>query len=143
VGEIEIPVTVGGFTVSWADCLIPPPVAVIVAGDTTFTGVVAIAKVAVFDPAGTVTEAGTDAVGLFDEREITLPLGPALVLNVTVPTELVPPVTEDGETVRPWRTCLARLGGRPQPAVNINAKVKTSPNRVNFMIGIPGENASV
>ena len=63
------------------------------------TAVVVIVNVAVFEPAGTVTLAGTTALVLPDLRETTSPPGPAFPLNVTVPVELLPPTTEVGDKV--------------------------------------------
>ena len=48
-------------------------------------------------PAGTVTEAGTVAAALLlVESATTVPLGAAGPLNVTVPTQLFPPITVVG-----------------------------------------------
>ena len=56
-------------------------------------------KVAVVEPAATVTDAGTVALLEPDARvTVTPPVGAATV-RVTVPVELLPPVTEVGLSV--------------------------------------------
>ena len=72
---------------------------VIVAETVAGTGVVAIAKVPVDDPAVTVTVEGKVALVELDVRLTTEPPGPAAPLSVTVPVEPIPPATEVGETV--------------------------------------------
>ena len=61
---------------------------------------VAIAKVAVLLPLGTVTEAGTVAHGLFDDRLTARPPGPAGPVKVTVPVAVTPAATELGAILR-------------------------------------------
>lgn len=59
--------------------------------------VVAILNVVEMAPPGTVTVAGTVALaGLLLLRLTVIPPGGATLVNVTVPTELVPPITVDG-----------------------------------------------
>ena len=66
------------------------------------TGLVVIVNVAVVAPAGTVTLAGTWAAEmLLLERVTTAPPVGAARVNVTVPVEEVPPITELGLTVTP------------------------------------------
>lgn len=60
------------------------------------TAVVATVNVTEFIPAGTVTEAGTEATKLFEERAIVTPPAPAADAIVTVPVEVWPPVTVVG-----------------------------------------------
>jgi hypothetical protein len=66
---------------------------------TVVTVAVVIGKVAVLDPAGTVTVGGTDAATLLLESDTVNPPAPASAVSVTVPTEPVPPVTVAGETL--------------------------------------------
>lgn len=61
------------------------------------TAVVVAVKVAVDDPAGTVTLAGTTTLVLLDERVTTAPPGPAGPANTTVPIEGLPPNIETGD----------------------------------------------
>ena len=63
------------------------------------TPVVVIVKVAVVEPAATVTDAGTVAFELLDVKATTVPPVPAAEFSVTVPVDEVPPVTELGDTV--------------------------------------------
>ncbi len=63
------------------------------------TGVVVMLKVAEVWPAWMVTVGGTWAAGLVELRLTTVPPVGATPLSVTVPTELVPPVTLLGEIV--------------------------------------------
>ena len=74
-------------------------VPVIVAVVVDETGRVEIENVAVVVPARTVTFDGVEAPTEFEDNVTTVPpLGDA-PFSVTVPVELVPPVTEIGETV--------------------------------------------
>jgi hypothetical protein len=91
-------------SVAWFELL--PSVAVIVAVVIAVTDVVVTVKFVLVDPAGTVTLLGTVALELLLLRLTTLPPEGAAELNVTVPVELVPPVTLVGfkvteETVGP------------------------------------------
>jgi hypothetical protein len=64
------------------------------------TGVVVTVKVAPVAPLGTVTEAGTCATAVLPLERVTLtPLVGAAAVKVTVPVELVPPVTPVGLSV--------------------------------------------
>ena len=66
------------------------------------TLVVVMVKLAVRNPAGTVTVGGTWAtVGLLLESATGLPPLGATPFNVTVPVEFCPPVTVLGESVSP------------------------------------------
>ena len=75
-----------------------PIVAEIVTARLADTPVVAMLKVAVVAPAGTVTVAGTVVLVLFDDNVTTSPEGPAGFVRVTVPTADAPPTTEPGAT---------------------------------------------
>lgn len=63
------------------------------------TGVVVILKVPEVLPAGTVMEAGVVAHVALEARVTTMPPVGASPLRKTVPVELIPPVSELGETV--------------------------------------------
>jgi hypothetical protein len=56
-------------------------------------------KVAVVDPEGTVTEAGTVAAGLLLARATAVPEAPAGPDRVTEPVEVLPPVSNVGLSV--------------------------------------------
>jgi hypothetical protein len=71
---------------------------VIVATVDEATAVVGTWKVAVANPAGTVTDAGGLALELFELRATTIPLGPAMLPRVTVPVEELPPRTVPGDS---------------------------------------------
>jgi len=72
---------------------------VIVAVAFEAIAVVVTVKVAEFDPARTVTEAGTDAAALFEARVTVVPPAGAIPVSVTVPVELAtPPTTVVGLT---------------------------------------------
>jgi len=85
-GLIDKPHTIGGTTLSEAEWLTVPQTAVIFGLEVTATGLVAITNVALEDPAGTVTEAGTVATELVSDVKFIFapPLG-AVAFNVTVP----------------------------------------------------------
>jgi len=84
----------------------PPAEAVITVGVCADTGFVAVEKVVVVNPWGTVTVAGGFAHVAFEVNDTTMPPVGALPLSVMVPLELNPPTTVPGENVR-----LAGLGG--------------------------------
>ena len=65
------------------------------------TDTVVTLKVTDVAPAGTVTEAGTVAFALFEDKETTSPLGPAGPERVTVPVTVAPPRGAVGVRVRP------------------------------------------
>lgn len=91
----------GGKTVTSAVLVIPAFVADIVEELDDATAEVAIGKVVLDDPCGTVTLCGTDALApLLLDRLTTMPPDGATELSVTVPCELVPPVTLDGLAAR-------------------------------------------
>ena len=85
-----------GVTVSAAVWVTPPALAVIVADVDAVTALVVIGKVAINDPAATVTFAGTlTAALLLDSPTVNPPAGAAAARR-TVPCEAVPPVTVVG-----------------------------------------------
>jgi len=86
----------GGDTVSVEVLLVPLSVAVIVAEAEAETAVVAMANVAVVLPAATVTEPGTVAAALLLDNETAIPPEGAAAARVTVPWELLLPVTVVG-----------------------------------------------
>jgi hypothetical protein len=96
VGERVNDFTCGAFTVSIAASWTVPRVAWIVACAVVETAVVVMEKVAEDRPAAKVTEAGTVAAALLEDRLTTLPPVGAMPVRVTVPVEPVPPVTEVG-----------------------------------------------
>lgn len=67
------------------------------------TVVVAIVKVALVAPAGTVTLAGTVAAPTLLDSETTRPPDGAALVNVTVPCDVVPPVTLVGLSATAFR----------------------------------------
>lgn len=75
-----------------------PSVPVMVEVAANATGVVVIVNVADEAPAATVTLAGVVAAALLDESDTTSPPVPAGPLSVTVPVELIPPITVEGAT---------------------------------------------
>lgn len=89
----EIVMDAGGLIVSEACRMVLPNVPVIVAVVAVVTGVVVTVKFALVDPLGTVTPLGTLALELLLLRFTTVPPEGAAALSVTVPVELLPPVT--------------------------------------------------
>jgi hypothetical protein len=74
LGASDSELNTGAVTVSVADLIDPPLLAVIVTGVEDATGIVATLNVAFFAPAGTVTFKGTVATeGLLEERDTTTP----------------------------------------------------------------------
>ena len=119
-------VTVGGgggdagVTVSDADAVAPPKLPVIVTGVEAPTAFVAIVKLALVAPAGTVTLAGTVAapVLLLESDTAAPPLGAAL-FNVAVPVELLPPTTRAGLTVIAEMVTVGGRGLTPSAANSV------------------------
>ncbi len=72
----------------------------IVAGVVEETVVVETVKVALSEPAGTVTDAGTVALGLLLASVTTAPPAGAPAVNVTLPVEATPPTTLEGVSVK-------------------------------------------
>jgi hypothetical protein len=87
-----------GFTVRAAVRVTPAYTAEIVAVVVAVTVLVVIVKLAVDDPAGTVTLAGVDAADELSDSETTAPPLGAAALRVTVPLEALPPRTLVGLT---------------------------------------------
>jgi hypothetical protein len=102
-GAIERLDSATAVTLSVADLVAEPRVAVMVAVKLPFCAVVLIAKLADVNPAGIVTEDGTVTAVLLDERLTVVPPVGAALLRSTVPVVVVPPVTVEGETVRPLK----------------------------------------
>jgi hypothetical protein len=99
VGFSVRPVIVTGLIVSVAVLVVPLNVPDTTAEVTEETEVVVTVKLAEVAPDGIVTDAGTVALVVLDERVTTTPVDPAGLLRVTMPVEDVPPVTEVGDTV--------------------------------------------
>ena len=98
-GERPTETNVGEATVSFAVLVMVPNFAEMVAMPVVATGWVVAVKVAVLDPAGTVTDTGTVANAESEVRFTTTPPVGAMPVRVTVPAELAPPTTEVGNTV--------------------------------------------
>lgn len=99
VGETVRLVSVAAFIVSVAVLVTLPATPVIVAVAVVETALVFTVKVAEVEPAAMATLAGSVALALLDDRVTAVPPGPALPLNVAVPVELLPPVTDVGDTL--------------------------------------------
>jgi len=96
----------GGLIVRVAVFIEEPRVPVMDAATELATADVDTVNVAEVVPAPMVTEEGSVALELLDDRLTTIPLEPAGAFMVAVPTDETPPVTIAGETVR-----LTRAGG--------------------------------
>jgi len=106
--ELDPPITVAGESdtvvrfaavmVRVAVFVVLPSAAEIVALVLDETADVVIVNVAVVAPAATVTEPGTVALVLLDERVTEVPPEADGPLSVTVPVEEEPPVTDVGDT---------------------------------------------
>jgi hypothetical protein len=106
-----------GVMVSTAVCD-PPSEAVMVAEVEAFTADVVAVKLALVCPAGTTTLCGTVAAALLLERKTPAPPAGAAMLSVTVPTELLPPVTEAGfseSDETPSEAAVPQTPGVPPP----------------------------
>jgi hypothetical protein len=103
--KVSVETTRTGFTVMDAALATPLRVPVIVKEDATVTVRVVTVKVAVVDPAATVTLAGTVPIVVDEDVSVTTapPVGAALV-NVTVPVTVLPPVTAETLVVRVAKT---------------------------------------
>ena len=84
--------TVGSVTDSTADADVPANVPVIVPDTVPLTALVEIANVALSDPAGTVTLAGT-VTGSVADSVTTAPSAGAAPVSLTVPSSRFPPTT--------------------------------------------------
>jgi len=89
--------------VSVADTVDPSRVAESFPDDAAATGIVVTVKVADVPPARTLTDEGTVARLVFDERPTEIPVLGAGPVRVTVPVDLVPPTTLAGLSVRPLK----------------------------------------
>lgn len=96
-GEIETAVSEAGVMVSVAECA-RPRVAVIEAETVLLTPDVWIVKVATDAPDSTVTDAGTVALPELDTRSTAMPPAGATPFSVTVPVDVIPPITLAGLT---------------------------------------------
>jgi hypothetical protein len=113
VGKLEgagaVPRT-HGWTASVAVRLTPERLAVRVTVVCEATLVVVMVKVAVVEPCGTVTLAGTEATEGFElERSTVLPPGGAALLRVTVPVAEVPPGMLAGLTLTDERPAMVTV----------------------------------
>ena len=101
---VKVTLVLGGFTVSVAVRVTPASTAEIVAAVEAVTEVVVAVKLALVAPAATVTLVGTpaSAVLLLDSATTVPPVGAALV-NVTLPCDVLPPVTLLGLSANVFR----------------------------------------
>ena len=79
--------------------LTPAKLAVMAADELEVTVKVVIVKVADVEPFGIVTDLGTPAFVELDARFTVTPVPPAGADSVTVPIDVLPPVTVEGEAV--------------------------------------------
>jgi hypothetical protein len=133
---LPLPVTVNvavgapGVTVSKAVREAPPPLAVIVTGVDAVTEDVAMAKVALVAPAGTVTLAGTlPAAELLLLRVTSAPPATAAAVRETVPCAAEPPVTDVGFTVTAFRVGCTTVEG-----VSVKIADRVTPPPVTEMV---------
>jgi hypothetical protein len=84
------------------------------------TGEVVTVNVAVAEPSGMLTLRGTCAVGVLVRVTVAPPAGAAPV-NVTVPVDEPPPVTEVGFSVSALRT------GAAEPTVTVSVALSVTP----------------
>jgi len=115
-------VMVAGNTVKEAVTVVVPDVADMVATVEDATLDVVIEKVAVVDPATTVTVPGVTTFALFDDNCKTAPPDGAGPFNVTVPVDEIPLGTDVGETARlvgegGKTVIVAEAGSSPQIAI--------------------------
>jgi hypothetical protein len=103
-----------GVTIIGAERVTPPHVPEIVDDVEAVTDVVAMVKLALVDPAATVTLAGTEVAVELSESETNAPPLGAAALSVTVPLDELPPTTLLGLTDTDES---AALGGGEAPAV--------------------------
>ncbi len=88
-----------GVIVKMADLAVPVALLEIVAVVLVVTLPVLIVKVAEVAPAATVTEVGTVASDCPPDNVTTSPPFGAVAVNVTLPVELLPPLTDAGDNV--------------------------------------------
>jgi hypothetical protein len=96
LGDKVTDLMTGGVTVRVAVAVAAPTEAVMFGFVVLGTGVVDIAKLALVPPAATVTEVGVVALGSLDPSATTQPPVGAGPLNVIVPVDGLPPVTDVG-----------------------------------------------
>jgi hypothetical protein len=129
--------TFGAATVKVALAVLLPRTAWIVAEVEAPTGVVDTVNVIVFAPVGTVIEAGTVAAEV-DELNVTAaPAVPALADRVTVPKELLPPVTEVGD--RRKLAIVWEKAGQTAPAI----KAAAAANRYQALASAPKQRSTL
>ncbi|PWB65156.1 MAG: hypothetical protein C3F14_05800, partial [Deltaproteobacteria bacterium] len=133
-GEREREDSVGGGsgkTVSVEDRVTPPYSPEIDTAVEAVTGRVATANVALVAPAATVTDAGTVAAAVLSlDRDTSAPPAGAAPLIVTLPVEPLPPVTEDGVSVRETstgRTSKPVAFETPPPGAGLNTATLAVP----------------
>jgi hypothetical protein len=96
-------VKTAGWIVRVAVWVVPLRAAEIVAVTVVAAPGVLIVNVAEVAPAGMVTVVGTVAAALLEESVTTLPPLGAALLRVTVPTDVLPPTTVEGDKTRPCK----------------------------------------
>ena len=108
MGELELIDTdnsIGAVTERFAFLFTAPKVAFITGTCRLLTGDVVMVKLAIFAPARTVTETGTEAAPeRLLVRETTTPPVGAAARRVTLPVAIFPPTTLNGVIVREERT---------------------------------------
>jgi hypothetical protein len=122
---------VGGFTVKTAVRETPSAVAEIVAAVTDETELVVTEKDLLVLPAVTVTLAGTLAAAESSDRVTTVPPDGATALSVTVPVEVLPPVTLDGLSVNEDGGAAAAGAAATTPSSTILTRVTTARARID------------
>src|SRR3989441_668152 len=108
----------GGETVSSTVLVTPPKEAAIVMVVDVVTEVVVTVKLAVVDPAATVTLAGTVATTVLLLERVTTVAAEGAGLMLTAPCEVLPPVTLVGGSVTPLRAGGA-LGVEPDKVARV------------------------
>ena len=99
VGETDTAESATGLIVRTADTEPPPDAAEIVAVEAVVEATVLTVNVADVAPDTTVTDAGTVAEALLDDRVTTVPAAGAAFVRVTVPVDELPAMTDVGESV--------------------------------------------
>jgi hypothetical protein len=94
----NVTVCPGAVRVSVVVRVTPPALAVMVTGVDAITALVVTVKVALVAPCATVTLAGTDAALLLSLSATANPPDGAAAVNVTVPSDGLPPTTDVGFT---------------------------------------------
>jgi hypothetical protein len=113
----------------------PPTVPMMLEDCALLTSLVVMVKVALVDPAGTVTLAGTVATaGLSLVRSITKPPEGAAALSLTVPVAELPPITSTGATLSE-ESDVADVGVREAERVGADVGVREA-ERVGADVGV-------